>query len=807
MPAQTRWRLHDRLLLRRAGFGVHLMTDLGDPPTARACAELVERERELESVRAHLLDSALPAAVSRAAGADDRAALRRWSALRGDVGRKRRPRAAEPVDGPLGEPVRRYADAVEAVAAARKAVTRSRDAEARHRPGRLAAFLRTRGVQDALVQLTPSFHAQVERWLAAPEPSLDRAKGRAFARRCYLYAQRLGAKNETTSSFGPLVHGRVDPGARDLEIGTERGADDGLAEGVLRVRSHVSFWAVTELARAMAADPRVAPRVPVTWVPAAHRDGTRVTLPGGRSFSLSESGRRLAEAVDSERDRTALAEAAGIDEAEAERLLTRLTRAGAVRTWPEPPSTELSPISVLRRDADRIAHDTDWPRRLAEFCGLADAYAYARGPHERLAALRAVEEGFRSLTGADPRRAAGRMYADRSVVSVDAEGEGSPFLVGDAVARAWEDALSPVLDLAGRYGTLYRDAYRDLAAELLHASGPIPYQELIDRMAAAVAEGVAARHLKPFEEFAERYRALVEDCLDDDGTARIPAERLRDLAGPPDSPLFASPDVMVEEGADGRRALVLGELHPYVFAWGSQGLFAEDDPGFHRAFTEDLAPWGGPERIATVVRRRSHKGLVASWFPGRFVEVTAVATRDRDRALPIGDLTVDLRDGLPRLLSPGGEVVLYSGEDDHPHLLAFSTPAPMLPAASLGPRSPRVTVGDVVVARARFHVQVEELGITPGAGDHDVLHSVQSFRARHGAPRYVFAHVPGEPKPIGVDLGSPLPVEALVRLVTAGRATSLTLTEMRPGPESLWLRHHGRPTTSEFRLALLREAR
>lgn len=806
MRGETRWRLHDRLLLRRAGFGIHLMTDLGDQPTALACAELIERERELESARAHLLDTVLPEAVFRAAEADDRAALRRWSALRSDVGRRRLPRAAGPDDGPLHDSVHRYVTAVEAVTAAGRTVAQARDTEVLHRPERLAAFLRTPGVQDAVVQLTPSFHAQVERWLSAPRPSLDKAKGRAFARRSYLYAQRLGAKNETTSSFGPLIHGRIDPETPDLAVDTAPGGKD-LPQGVLRVRSHVSFWAVGELARAMAAEPRVAPRTPVTWIPAAHRVADRVTLPGGRSFSLGESGRRLAAAIDGRRDRAALAAAAGIDVEEAERLLARLARVGAVRTWPEPPSTALSPIAVLREDAERIAHDTPWPDRLAAFSALADAYAHARNPQDRLAALRAVEEDFRSLTGVDPRRAAGRMYADRSVVSVDAEGEGSPFRIGSATARAWEDALSPVLDLAGRHGTLYRDAHRDLAADLLHASGPVPYQEFIGQMASAVAQGALAHHLKPFEEFAESYRALVEEHLDGDGNAQIPPDRLRGLATSSDTALFASPDVMVEERDDGQRLLVLGELHPYVFAWGSQGLFAEDDPDFHRAFSGTLAPWGGPDRIATVVRRRSHKGLVASWFPGRFIEVTAVATRDRSRALPIGDLTVDLLDGIPRLLSPEGEVVLYSGEDDHPHLLAFSAPAPMLPPASLRPRSPRVTVGDVLVQRARFHVAVPDLGITPGSDDHDVFCSVQRFRARHGVPRYVFAHVPGEPKPVGVDLSSPLPVEALVRLVTAREAPSLTLTEMRPGPEELWLRHRGLPTTSEFRLALHREAR
>lgn len=804
MHAEGRWRLYERLLLRRAGFGVHLMTDLGDPPTGLACAALAESHRELEEARAVLLGTVIPEAVAASADSGDRAALRRWSALRRDVGRRRAPRADVPGSGSLPEAVCRYAEAVDAVAEGEGAVRDALAAETRERPGRIAEFLRTPGVQDAIAQLAPSFHAQVERWLARPEGRGTNTKERAFARRSFLYAQRLGAKNETTSFFGPLVHGRIDPGTEGVALSD---AADSRAEGVGEVRAHVSFWAVRALARAMASDPRVAPRVPVTWVPAAKRTQDTVALPGGRTLALSAAGVRLAAAVDGTRDRAELARIAGLDEDETAHLLDRLARVGALRTWPEPPSAAPAPISVLRADAERIADGTDWPARLARFSGRADAYAAAEGARERLGALRDLEEDFVDLTGAEPRRASGRMYADRSVVSVDALGEESPFLLGEGTARTWEESLSPVLDLAGHHGLLYRDAHRELAAALLAESGPVPYQDLITRMGEAVGNGALTEHLKPFEEFGERYRELVEEHLAGDGTARIGADRLRGLVGPVDQPLFSSPDVMLEQDVRGNRVLVLGELHPYVFAWGSQGLFAEDDPGLHRAFGQDLSPWGGPERIATVIRRRSHKGLVAEWFPGRFIEVTAEATRDRNRSLPISDLVADIGDGAPRLRSPEGEVVLYSGEDDHPHLLAFSAPAPMLPSASLGEWCPRVMVGDVLVQRMRFSVGAEELGAVAGTGADDAFCAVQRLRARRGVPRFVFAHVRGEPKPVGIDLSAPLAVETLIRMVVAGEASSVTLTEMRPSPEGLWLRHRGRPTTSEFRLALRREGR
>ena len=58
-----------------------------------------------------------------------------------------------------------------------------------------------------------------------------------------------------------------------------------------------------------------------------------------------------------------------------------------------------------------------------------------------------------------------------------------------------------------------------------------------------------------------------------------------------------------------------------------------------------------------------------------------------------------------------------------------------------------------------------------------------------GLPRRFFARVPGETKPLCVDLDSPLLVEAFARMAgaTAGEGP-LRLSEMLPGPEGLTVR-------------------
>ncbi len=69
-------------------------------------------------------------------------------------------------------------------------------------------------------------------------------------------------------------------------------------------------------------------------------------------------------------------------------------------------------------------------------------------------------------------------------------------------------------------------------------------------------------------------------------------------------------------------------------------------------------------------------------------------------------------------------------------------------------------------------------------------------------PRTVYLHVASEPKPYYVDLQAPLALRLLQHLVRAN--TSVTFTEMLPGPDELWLNEDGERFCSEFRMTLFR---
>ncbi|WP_224281021.1 hypothetical protein, partial [Streptomyces sp. LS1784] len=93
------WQLYDRLLLRRAGFGIDLLTALGDGPAGAAAAEYREAVARFEQSRARLQE-AIAKSVTGADRERDRAELRELSKLRGRVGRRL---PVEP--GPRGDDV------------------------------------------------------------------------------------------------------------------------------------------------------------------------------------------------------------------------------------------------------------------------------------------------------------------------------------------------------------------------------------------------------------------------------------------------------------------------------------------------------------------------------------------------------------------------------------------------------------------------------------------------------------------------------------------------------------------------------
>ena len=782
------WRTLDHFLLRRAGYSLGLLAAVGYGP-AWALAELAaEAADRAETLRGELLGSAFPAEVVVLARRGDRASLQALSRLRRDVGRRA---AAGPppaaCSSAFAAAYECWRQSAERAAGAEAGAAASAEAER----GRCGAALRgiaaREDIREAIFLMSPSFSESVERWLGRGGP----AAPSSFENRLFLFCQRLAAKNETNSSFGPLTYGRVGGPSGELSLGPE------LEGGVAHRRGFCAFWAVAALSDGASRDPALRDHLPVRRVPVTWVEDGQAHLADGRVEALGAELVALYRAVDGHGPGAEVVARAGLP-ASASTGLRRLERLGLVRRDLEPASTSDDPLGDFLERLPDVPAAGPW-RDAGERLGQCVTRFGAGSRERRVEALAEAERTFMAATGRAPRRRPGQAYADRTLLYEDCLGDGHPCLLPAAEAERFAAELGPVMDLGAAYGALVHAAHRACAGEVVRElGGRARYLAFAGALADRTAAGGLEPHLAPAHRLAEALARLVQE-RSDGRTARLRPEETALLGAAPSGPLFASPDVMLERRPGAAPRLVIGEVHPYVYAWGSQGLFAPDPAAMQAAFAADLRPWGGP-RLAHVLRRRSHKGLVTSCFPGRFIEVSG-RSGDGARALAIGDLWVEDSEAGPRLLGPDGPLVLYTGEGDHPHLKAFAAPGVEMPPLRLGRHTPRVEMGQVVVQRERWDLQPDDLDdIVRARTQAQLLLAVARERRRRSWPRRTFVRSPSEPKPLYIDLEIPYAQEALRRLAATG---PVGLVEMLPDEPDLWvLRGDGR-YTSELRLALI----
>jgi len=797
MTSDGRWRLVPHFLLRRAGFPFSVVEALAAPGASEAAREVARAQAEAATLRRSMLGTLFPAEVRAAASRGDRRALRVLSRWRKRVGHNRAERGPqEGWPGPLGEAWVAWREARGRESAARARLEARLEPELLASRKTLRALFREPQVREALFLLSPDLLETMERALDRDAVAESSAAERALERRLYAFAQRLGAKNETTSFFGPLTYGRVEAGMEAWRFGAEQ------ENGVVEREAFLAFWAAAALGKAASMEPAIRRALPVCRLPVSSVAPGRVRGPDGKSVVLEPTTAAVLAEVDDTRTVPALADRKGLSLQDAELEVRKLERLGLVRRLLEPSSTASRPLEDMLAQLPQVPESERWRKVGDDFQELLRRFARGALP-ERRAVLKEAEALFTRVTTVPARRAAGQTYADRTVLYEDCLGDMQPVGMPAREATRLEEALAPVLRLGAAYGMLRHRALRTLAAEVLAGlKQPVTFLEFAAALDGRLVSGGFAELDAPPRAFVAAFGELVARTSDG-RVARLSPEALAALAPEGSTARFASPDVMLATAADGSTRFVLGEVHPYVFAWGSQGHFAPDRERYFATFRQDLSPWGGPERLAMVLRRRRHKGLVSDTFPGTFIEVTGRSGAEARRRVAIADLQVVPGANGPELLGPHGPLTLYTGEDDHPHLRVFAPPQVEMPPVRLGEHTPRIEVGDCVFQRERWDLPAGGLESLVGARTPARLAvEVATARVRLGLPRYLFALSPSEPKPVCLDLEVPFAHQHLQRLLSFGK---LGLSEMMPAPGELWLRRRAGAHTSELRLAMVRD--
>jgi hypothetical protein len=174
------------------------------------------------------------------------------------------------------------------------------------------------------------------------------------------------------------------------------------------------------------------------------------------------------------------------------------------------------------------------------------------------------------------------------------------------------------------------------------------------------------------------------------------------------------------------------------------------------------------------------------------------SARPRSQVVAVSELVVEERDGRLEVRTRDAarrfDVIAFL---EH-HLIAesFSAFSPLAPA----PRTPRVTIDDVVIARETWRIAPAELAWPALREPVERFVAARRWARSLGMPRWLFVKTAEEVKPVYVDLDSTVYVELLAKLLRGASAASLS--EMLPAVDDVWVTDaDGARYTAELRIA------
>nr|WP_281390526.1 lantibiotic dehydratase [Sphaerisporangium rubeum] len=810
-----RWELHPSFILRSTGFPFAVLDRVSFPRTAA----LIDAALDAEDAVAHAAAEAVAHLRDHDGVTDGRLRRRLWKSLS-----RHRPLPAgegEDADAATRALLARYTVALETREQAWEAARAGLAAELPVRREALRDAAADERFQEAVWLSSPQMYERGLRGHVAGDLTGPRTgRVRSLERQIAGYLQRVAAKNETASFFGPINYGDFSsPGAERPRGGT-----------VTRRHAYVAYWVVRALADRIAQEPSVRPHLrprlsPLATVsvaapvagpaPGSPPAGARVEVTLARSRTVRVTGRaaEVLPLVDGLRDAAELARLTGAPVAEVVAALDRLAGARLLTFGLDLPVTEPRALEALFGRVAELPGDCaareEWLGHLTALRATQQEFAQA-GFSRRQDLLDDLERTVAGLTGLEPRREGGRLYADRLVITEECLGDATPLRLGGAVLDRLTAELGPVLDLLaaaaiGSHAALTATATTALG---LTEGGRVPLTRYL-------ADPWPERPVPPVP--PARWRTLIEEkAAGGEPVVLDPA----DVAVPPDTlagqALVCSPDVMiVARDLDAVRAgdftLVLAESHDTALMWGWALQFAEDPAAAQAEVAALLDRLDTTHPLANMLTAKRAK-IVPFEFPGPTVEAAQPSHRTDGRTIPAGQVDVVARDGRLLLAAPGHDgFLLYNGELDSPahNVLAPPRVRPVAFGGDDGARHvPRVTVGRTVIQRERWLVARDELTPdsppgTPGEESAFALFvAVRRAVRRHGLPRWSFVKIPGERKPVLLDTESLFLAELVAHLGEPG--SDLTLSEMLPGPGDLWLPGPDGAHCAELRLVAAR---
>jgi hypothetical protein len=632
---------------------------------------------------------------------------------------------------------------------------------------------------------------------------------RAHERHLLLYLQRVAAKNDSLSAFGPEGWGTIDGAPGGLTLSPQ--------PGIAARETFLERWTAHGVAAALNADPEIRIELSPRLNPNGLLAGNRFVLTDtGNGIELDEATLQALQQIDSKTPAHSL----GLDAA----MLERLAQQKVIRWEVEVPALEPHAFDVLLADVEAWRDApvrSRWLERLQPIAALPRKFAETEETAARIQIIEEADERLQRL-GALPKTATRFLYSASNPIGEECFRE-CGFTIG-------EDLVGEVARDAAPWIDLWRDSYAFIASRVAAGlrgilekaptkNGALPLPAFLHiceqlRMPLTGPALVGLAHMA-FQEVKAAFRQQIASRADAEEwqlTADDCHFVRRNFEYPKfDEYTYPSADMQLsaksaEAVARGEYEWVLAELHPPVAL-------------LHHGFY-----WGCPDKEAlgrtlastTKGRPTFHFGF----FAIDFTATTAVRVLD---AMPGLTNFVAPQRGDPRwrTIQPAeidvfvdeasGDVGLRaraSAEYLGSFARAWVIPLGFHPFLfGRSPHMPRLRCGKVIVQRRSWTVGLEELAAGNYTGiSRNLVVAIERLRAAKGWPRYIYIR-PSEQalrrsgaegrdkdtKPVFIDLESYLFLEIFHGWLT--KAGELEVSEMLPDPEHLlWQEKDGRRT-------------
>lgn len=652
---------------------------------------------------------------------------------------------------------------------------------------------------------------------------------REHARLIARYLQRYCTKNDSIGFFGPIGWGRwrsditemtVRPGASLLDARTV----------------YFETWGIDVLAQKLSEQPGLLPWAIPRPMPFLSLQGTTLHIPFARPFELSVAQAAVLATCDGQRTARDIARVllrrslSGLEnEADVFAILEELRNARRI-TWAfEVSMADWHPEQALRLQIEHITPPVLRQEALRPLELLEErraAVAAAANVEELDRALQHLETTFTHLTASSPTRDAGKTYAARTLVYEECR-RNIELTPGSALLQSLAPPLTLLLTSARWFtytaARFYRRAFKKKYDELVQKTGSstldfATYWSWVQELFPVVPGQLLNKTLLP--EFQKRWAAILRIP---DGQHHIHYSskelqpRVQKLFEAPQSgwlsTCYHSPDVLLaacgpDAIAQGNYEWILGELHQGTNTLDRMALVSQH-PKPDDLLLALAADHPEPRVVPvyprhTLTAKRTHPTLVLphDWY---LVFGADSAHVPPERALPLSSLVLETCEGEPvvRTRDRSKQFDLLEIFKD----LISSQVCNAFKLLASATHTPRITIDRLIIYRETWCFALADLTWALSTDPLEDYICCRRWAKMQSIPRFFFVRTPQESKPFYVDLDSPIYVDILakaVRRAISASDGSITITEMYPHPEQVWLPDaDGKHYTCELRLVVV----